>query len=78
MQEALKGFHKNVLTDDYNKYTNYYGEAPSDAFYEALAWGGLRDNDVKAWVDLPAEKKTAIAALANRAILLSKTVPCPN
>ncbi len=78
MKEALKEFHKNVLTDDYNKYINYYGEAPNDAFYEALPWGGLRDNDVKAWVDLPAEKKIAIEALANRAILLSKTVPCLN
>ena len=32
MKEALKGFHKNVLTDDYNKYTQYYGEEPSDGF----------------------------------------------
>lgn len=78
MRDALKEFHKNVLTDDYNKYVNYYGETPSDAFYEALAWGGLRENDVKAWVDLPTEKKAAIESLANRAILLSKTVPCPN
>lgn len=77
MKEALKGFHKNVLTDDYNKYTNYFGEVPSDAFYEALAWGGLKDNDVKAWNDLPADKKAAIEKLANRASLLSKTVPCP-
>ena len=78
MKEVLKGFHKNVLTDDYDKYTKYYGSEPSDAFYEALAWGGLRDNNVKAWVDLPAEKKTTIIDLAGRAILLSKTVPCPN
>lgn len=48
MREALKEFHKNVFTDDYNKYINYYGEVPSDVFYEALAWGGLRDNNVKA------------------------------
>jgi hypothetical protein len=78
MKDALKGFHKNVLTDDYNKYTNYYGETPSDAFYEALAWGGLRDSDVKAWTDLSAGKKAAIEALANRVPLLSKIVPCPN
>jgi hypothetical protein len=78
MKEALKEFHKNVLTDDYNNYTNYYGEAPTDAFYEALAWGGLRDNNVKSWADLPAEKKAAIEVLANRVPYLSKTVPCPN
>ncbi|MEO8237433.1 MAG: hypothetical protein ABI576_04935 [Flavobacterium sp.] len=77
MKKALKEFHKNVLTDDYNKYTDYYGEAPSDAFYEALAWGGLKENDVKDWTDLPEDKKATIEKLANRAILLSKTVPCP-
>jgi hypothetical protein len=78
MKDALKDFHKNVLTDDYNKYTNYFGEVPSDAFYEALAWGGLKDIDVKAWTDLPAEKKASIEALANRVPILSKTVPCSN
>ena len=77
MKEALKAFHKNTLTDDYNKYTNYFGEVPSDAFYEALAWGGLKDNNVKAWTDLPADKKAAIEKLAIRVPLLSKTVPCP-
>jgi len=78
MKEALKAFHRDVLTDDYNKYTNYFGETPSDAFYEALAWNGLKESNVKSWTDLPAEKKAAIEALANRVPLLSKTVPCPN
>jgi hypothetical protein len=77
MKEALKGFHKTALIDDYNKYINNYGEAPSDAFYEALAWSGLRENNVKAWADLPAEKKSAIEALANRVDGFSRTVPCP-
>ena len=77
MKEALKEFHKTALIDDYNKYTKYYDEVPSDDFYEALAWGGLRENNVKAWVDLPADKKTAIENLSNRATLLSKDVPCP-
>ena len=78
MKEALKGFHKTVLIDDYNKYTQYYNEEPSDAFYEALAWGGLKDADVKAWADLPAEKKEAIEALAKRVPMLSKAAPCTN
>jgi hypothetical protein len=39
MRDALKAFHKNVLTKDYNGYINYFGETPSCAFYEALAWG---------------------------------------
>ncbi|MGZ9734798.1 hypothetical protein [Flavobacterium sp. GNP002] len=77
MKEALKGFHKTALIDDYNKYINYYGEAPSDAFYEALAWSGLRENNVKAWADLPAEKKAAIEALSKRVDGFSRTVPCP-
>ena len=78
MKEALKEFHKNVLTEDYIKYTNYYDEAPSDAFYEALAWGGLKESNVKAWEDLPVDKKAEIDKLANRAILLSKAAPCSN
>ncbi len=78
MKEALKGFHKSVLTDDYNKYTQYYGEEPSDEFYEALAWGGLKDANVKAWTDLPEDKKIAIEALAKRVPMLSKMGPCTN
>ncbi|QOG02857.1 hypothetical protein [Flavobacterium sp. MDT1-60] len=78
MKEALKTFHKNVLVDDYNKYTQYYGEVPNDAFYEALAWGGLRENNVKAWSDLPADKKAVIEALASRTTMLSKGTPCTN
>lgn len=76
MRDALKEFHKKVLIDDYNKYIGYYGVAPNDDFYEALAWGGLRENNVKAWTDLSPEKKTAIANLADTAIRLTKTVPC--
>jgi hypothetical protein len=78
MKEALKEFHKTVLTDDYNKYTQYYGEVPSDEFYEALAWGGLKDANVKAWTDLPATKKASIEALASRVPMLSKMTPCSN
>jgi hypothetical protein len=61
-----------VLTEDYNKYTNHFEAAPSDAFYEAM--GGLRENNVKTWADLPAEKKVAIEALANRVDRFSRTV----
>ncbi|MDX6183582.1 hypothetical protein SGQ44_14725 [Flavobacterium sp. Fl-77] len=78
MKQALKEFHKTILIDDYNKYIAYYGEVPSDAFYEALAWGGLRDNDVNTWTDLPADKKTSIINLANRAAMLSRITPCAN
>ncbi|KRD58622.1 hypothetical protein ASE40_20095 [Flavobacterium sp. Root935] len=65
------------LSADYNNYTNYYGEEPSDAFYEAMAWGGLKDSNVKAWTDLPEDKKTSINSLASRVPILGKTVSCP-
>lgn len=78
MKNALKDFHKNMLGSDYNKYTDYYGEQPSDAFYEAMAWGGLKDSNVKAWNDLPAAKKAEIENLARRANMLTKPAPCPN
>ncbi|WP_338838797.1 hypothetical protein [Flavobacterium ginsenosidimutans] len=77
MKDALKAFHKTVLSTDYNNYVNYYGEVPSDAFYEALAWGGLKDSNVKAWADLTPDKKASINSLANRVPILGKTVPCP-
>ncbi|BDU25266.1 hypothetical protein FLGSB24_20100 [Flavobacterium sp. GSB-24] len=77
MKDALKAFHKTVLSADYNNYTNYYGEEPSDAFYEAMAWGGLKDSNVKAWTDLPEDKKTSINSLASRVPILGKTVSCP-
>ncbi|MDR7208694.1 hypothetical protein J2W48_000615 [Flavobacterium piscis] len=79
MKEALKAFHKNVLPDDYKKYIDYYGVPPSDEFYEAFAWGGLKDSKVKPWTDLSPERKAAIEALASRAKNFSKIVlSCSN
>lgn len=34
--KALKEFHKTELNDYCKKFTSYYGEAPSDVFYEAM------------------------------------------
>lgn len=76
MANALKEFHINVLTQDYQNYINYYGEAPTDLFYEAIAWGGLKDNDVDKWVDLPQDEKDAINALRGNINMLSKISPC--
>ena len=78
MKESLKQFHQNLFPDDIKAYTAYYNEPPSDAFYEALAWGGLRDERVKAWNELSAEKKASIEALASRVEQFSKTSPCSN
>ena len=78
MKEALKQFHQSILPGDIKAYTDYYKEPPSDAFYEALAWGGLRDSRVKAWNELSDEKKASIEALASRVEQFSKTSPCSN
>ena len=77
MRDAMKHFHKNVLTDDYNKYTTYYEEKPSDAFYEALAWRGLKEHDVKAWTDLSSTKKQELESLSLRVDVLTRAVTCP-
>lgn len=76
MKNALKDFHKNVLTEDYNKYTTYYEEVPNDDFYEALAWRGLKEHDVKTWTDLSPEKKEEINNLSIRVDILTKEVNC--
>ncbi len=78
MKEALKDFHKNALSEDYNKYVAFWGHEPTDAFYEAMAWGGLQESKVKDWGDLPDEKKKEINALASKEnAYLTKNVPCP-
>jgi hypothetical protein len=75
MKQALKDFHKNVLKEDYKKYTDNFVEEPNDEFYEAMCWSGLKD--VKAWAELPEEKKASINAIFNNKVRqLSKTVNC--
>ncbi len=77
MKEALKEFNKTMLPNDYKNYTDYYGEEPSDAFYEALTWSGLKESNVKAWTDLTAKQQQDINNLAARVTQMSKTVKCP-
>jgi hypothetical protein len=77
MKEALKEFNKTVLPNDYKNYTDYYGEEPSDAFYEALAWSGLKENNVQAWTNLTAQQQQDINNLAARVTQMSKTANCP-
>lgn len=76
MKEALKDFHKNILPDDYQGYINYYGEEPSDAFYEALAWRGLQYEKVKDWTNLPQTEKERISKLGGRVEKFSRNAPC--
>jgi hypothetical protein len=77
MKEALSDFHKNMLPDDYKNYINYYGEEPSDAFYEALAWKGLEYENVKDWSNLPPAEKERISKLGDRVNNFSRNAPCP-
>lgn len=56
----------------------WFEEEPSDAFYEAMAWNVLKENNVKAWVCLPADKKASIDSLVKRGNLLTKAAPCSN
>ncbi|SFC68091.1 hypothetical protein SAMN04489722_103154 [Algibacter lectus] len=76
MRDALKFFHKNVLKSDYEKYTNYYEEKPSDDFYEALAWRGLKEHDVKAWNELSPSRKQEIENLSLRIDNLTSSAKC--
>nr|WP_315205985.1 hypothetical protein [uncultured Flavobacterium sp.] len=78
MIAALKEFHKMQLPNDYNAYINYYGEEPNDSFYNALAWVGLIDNNVDAWVKLPPAKKDEINNMGSVINKLGKISPCTN
>lgn len=59
----------------HNRYVNYFEEAPSDDFYEALAWSGLIEHNLKAWVDLSPERKAEINNLRQKTVYLSKNLP---
>ncbi len=76
MKETLINFHRTVLVGDYNYLTNNGANPLPDAFYEALAWQGLKEHSVQAYLDLPESKK---AELANNLILYyhSTTKNCP-
>ena len=43
-----------------------------------MAWNRLKENDVKAWVDLPADRKASLESLVKRGNLLTKTATCSN
>ncbi|PBJ08084.1 Ferredoxin-1 [Flavobacterium sp. ACN6] len=76
MTTALKDFHKNVLSNDYNAYINNFGSAPPDAFYRAMAWNGLKEQDVPAWTELSQAEQDAINGWTLIANQLGKSVPC--
>lgn len=65
------------MTDDYNKYTAFFGEEPSLDFYEALAWRGLKEHDIQAWKDLSLMRKQKLAEIELRIDYLTNSI-CPN
>ncbi|MFC4221730.1 hypothetical protein [Flagellimonas marina] len=77
IKDALKGFHKNVLEGDYNYLTNNGANPLPDSFYEALAWQGLKQNNVKAYTDLSDARKAELTNSLN-AYYHSTTKNCPN
>lgn len=77
MTNALKNFHKYALVSDYNYLTNNGANPLPDSFYEALAWQGLKQHDVKAYTDLSDSKKEELQN--NLEFHLPTTTPnCPN
>ncbi|TSE10350.1 hypothetical protein [Aquimarina algiphila] len=72
---TLKEFHKNVLVGDYNYLTNN-GTISLDDFYQGLAWSGLRNHNVQAWIDLGAvEQQKLIDATQEYFHATTKTCP---
>ena len=50
---------------DYNYLTNNGTNPLPNSFYEALAWQGLKDANVKAYTDLSTPKKTELTNSLN-------------
>ena len=76
IKNALQDFHKNVLADDYNYLTDNGTNPLPDSFYESLAWQGLKNHNVQAYIDLPDSKKTELTNALN-AHYHSTTKNCP-
>ena len=77
MRDALKSFHKNHLTGDYNYLTDNGAHPLPDSFYEAMAWQGLKNHDVAAYNNLPDSKKTELQN-SLEANYHETTKNCPN
>lgn len=76
LKNALADFHQNVLVGDYNYLTNN-GSIALDDFYEALAWQGLKNHDVQAYLDLSQSRKDEIQNALTQ-YYHSTTSFCPN
>jgi hypothetical protein len=65
MVDALSSFHQENMPGDYN-YISNGGQYNLHDFYEALAWRGLSNQNVDAWVDLPQERKDELDQALNQ------------
>ena len=77
IRDALKSYHKNVLTDSFNYITNNGTDPLPDLFYEGLAWRGLKDQNVNAWKEKGNDTIAINNAVNNNYSKLSTTY-CPN
>jgi len=76
MKEALKNFHRQAMVGDYNFLSNN-GQNNLDDFYEAIAWQGLRNQNVDAWINLSQDRKEEIDD-AYQQYIFAATYNCPN
>ena len=49
------------MADDYNYLADNRANPLPESFYEALAWQGLKEHNVKAYKNLPDSKKAELA-----------------
>lgn len=75
MAGTLRDFHQQIMTGDYN-YMSNNGTINLDDFYEALAWQGLKENGVQAWIDLPQGRKDELDLALNQ-FFHATTFNCP-
>ncbi|MDQ7918447.1 hypothetical protein RBU60_12785 [Mesonia sp. MT50] len=76
LKEALKSYHMTVMTGDYN-YLSNNGQLDLNSFYNAIAWQGLKNQDVQAWLNLSQNQKDEIDQ-AYQQYIFATTHNCPN
>ena len=76
MKNVIKDFHKEMMGPDYD-YLSNGGSTALDDFYEALAWKGLEQHGVQAWIDLPQNRKDELHQ-AYQQHIFSTTHSCIN
>jgi hypothetical protein len=75
MAKTLKNFHQTVMKKDYENLSNN-DTINLDFFYEALAWVGLREDNVIAWTSMPEIRQKELINTYNSFIGFSK-LNCP-